>query len=98
MLKGYNLTIMLVCLHCPLLRVKKLYCLFLINPSMRTWLCLNSGCDWITGLTSRRFSSHSISNVGLIILKCLSQSLSSERFGLIPFQKCQNVDALIALY
>jgi len=43
-----------------------------------TWLWLNSGCDWITGLTCGPIALHSISNVGLIILKCLRQSLSSE--------------------
>jgi len=37
----------------------------------------------ISGLTSRLISLHTISNVVLIILKCLNQSLSSKWFGII---------------
>ncbi len=52
------------------------------------WLCLNRSCDWITELTSTPISLHTISNVILIILKCLSQSPSSKWFVIITSHNC----------
>jgi len=38
--------------------------------------------------SSEPISLHSISNVVLISLKCLSQSLLQKWFGIIPYQNC----------
>jgi len=42
-----------------------------LNAQQKTHMTLLRGHDWIARITSGPIASHSISNVGLVVLKCL---------------------------